>query len=329
MLTEKRERRRRAALRAGRDPSRARPDGRAAEAPLGGRSARSRSSAAAAGRRRPCSASRALPSASRCRSTTSFRRQMLFPADHPAYAGDLGIGPNPKLLARIKEADLVLLVGGRMSEMPSQSYTLFDIPTPRQTLVHVHPDAERARPRLPPASRDQRLADRFLGGARGRAAAARDRLGRGDRARRMRTILAWTDPPPSIRPGRFQMGEVDGASAPDAAGRHDHLQRRRQLRGLGAPLLALPRLRHAARARPPARWATACRPPSARSGCIPDRTVVCLRRRRRLPDERPGIRDRGAVRAADRRRSCSTTACTAPSACTRSANIPAASRRRR
>ena len=72
---------------------------------------------------------------------TSFRRQMLFPSGHPAYAGDLGIGPNPKLLARVKEADLVLLVGGRLSEMPSQSYTLFDIPVPRQKLVHVHPDA--------------------------------------------------------------------------------------------------------------------------------------------------------------------------------------------
>src|SRR5919107_797576 len=62
----------------------------------------------------------------------SFRRQMLFPADHPCYAGDLGIGPNPKLVARIKEADLILLVGGRLSEMPSQSYTLVDIPAPKQ-----------------------------------------------------------------------------------------------------------------------------------------------------------------------------------------------------
>ena len=45
------------------------------------------------------------------------------------------------LLKRIAEADLVLLVGGRMSEMPSQSYTLFDIPAPRQSLVHVHADS--------------------------------------------------------------------------------------------------------------------------------------------------------------------------------------------
>jgi acetolactate synthase-1/2/3 large subunit len=71
----------------------------------------------------------------------TFRRQMLFSADHPCFAGDLGIGPNPALLARVKEADLVLLVGGRLSEMPSQGYTLFGIPEPGRALVHVHPDA--------------------------------------------------------------------------------------------------------------------------------------------------------------------------------------------
>jgi acetolactate synthase-1/2/3 large subunit len=73
---------------------------------------------------------------------TTFRRAHLFDPFHPCYAGDLGIGPNPKLLARVKDADLVMLIGGRLGEMPSQSYTLFDIPGPRQTLVHVHPGAE-------------------------------------------------------------------------------------------------------------------------------------------------------------------------------------------
>ena len=72
---------------------------------------------------------------------TSFRRAMLFPNAHGNYAGELGIGPNPKLKARIEEADLVLLVGGRMAEMPSQSYTLFEIPVPAQKFVHVHSDA--------------------------------------------------------------------------------------------------------------------------------------------------------------------------------------------
>jgi len=73
---------------------------------------------------------------------TSFRRSHIFNALHENYAGDLGIGPNPKLVARIKAADVILLIGGRLGEMPSQSYTLIDLPGSRQTLVHVHPGAE-------------------------------------------------------------------------------------------------------------------------------------------------------------------------------------------
>jgi acetolactate synthase-1/2/3 large subunit len=73
---------------------------------------------------------------------TTFRRSHLFDALHPCYAGDLGIGPNPKLLARVKGADLVVLIGSRLSEMASQSYTLLDIPDPQVALVHVHPDAD-------------------------------------------------------------------------------------------------------------------------------------------------------------------------------------------
>ncbi|EJW13265.1 Thiamine pyrophosphate-requiring protein [Rhodovulum sp. PH10] len=83
---------------------------------------------------------------------TSYRRAHLFDALHPCCAGDLGIAPNPALVARIADADLVLLVGGRLSETPSQGYTLLDVPVPRQALVHVHPDDEELgkvyRPRL-------------------------------------------------------------------------------------------------------------------------------------------------------------------------------------
>ena len=68
----------------------------------------------------------------------SFRRATLIPNDHPCYAGELGIGANPKLPERIEAADLVLLIGGRMGEIPSQGYRLLDIPKPRQKLVHVH-----------------------------------------------------------------------------------------------------------------------------------------------------------------------------------------------
>src|SRR5262249_17289842 len=73
---------------------------------------------------------------------TTFRRLHLFDALHPCYAGDLGIGPNPRLVDRITSADLVVLIGGRMGELPSQSYTVFNIPRPQMKFVHVHPGAE-------------------------------------------------------------------------------------------------------------------------------------------------------------------------------------------
>lgn len=73
--------------------------------------------------------------------TVSFRRQMLFDHLHPLYAGDVGIGINPALADEVRNADLLILLGGRFSEMPSSGYTLMDIPYPKQALVHVHPDA--------------------------------------------------------------------------------------------------------------------------------------------------------------------------------------------
>ena len=72
----------------------------------------------------------------------SFRRQDLFDNTHPHYAGDLGFWLNPKLKARLAAIDFILLIGGRLSEVPSQGFTLLDIPRPKQTLVHVHSGAE-------------------------------------------------------------------------------------------------------------------------------------------------------------------------------------------
>jgi len=73
---------------------------------------------------------------------TSYRRAPLFDALHRCYAGDLGLSPNPKLVARVQASDLVIFVGGRMNEITSQGYTLFDIPQPQTRLVHVYPGAE-------------------------------------------------------------------------------------------------------------------------------------------------------------------------------------------
>lgn len=71
-----------------------------------------------------------------------FRRQMLFDPVHPCYAGDAGLGINPMLARRIREADLLILLGGRLPEVASGGYTLVDVPRPAQTLVHVHPGPE-------------------------------------------------------------------------------------------------------------------------------------------------------------------------------------------
>ncbi|MGY2050547.1 thiamine pyrophosphate-binding protein [Methylobacterium sp. JK268] len=73
---------------------------------------------------------------------TSYRRSPLFDALHPNYAGDLGLAPNPKLVARVKASDLVVLLGGRLGEIPSQGYSLLDIPGPATRLVHVHAGPE-------------------------------------------------------------------------------------------------------------------------------------------------------------------------------------------
>jgi acetolactate synthase-1/2/3 large subunit len=72
----------------------------------------------------------------------AFRFQDLFDNRHPLYAGDVGIGINPKLARRIADADLVLAVGARLGEMTTGGYTLLEAPRPRQKLVHVHAGAE-------------------------------------------------------------------------------------------------------------------------------------------------------------------------------------------
>ena len=208
---------------------------------------------------------------------TSFRRAGLFDADHPNYAGEIGIGPNPKLKARLEAADLLLLVGGRMAEMPSQSYTLLDIPVPRQTLVHVHAGRGGARPRLPPGARHPGRARRP---SRPRSKACSRRatlaLGRGDARRRAPTT--W--PGPSGAPPA--PGAVDMARGHDRAARAPARTTPIVTNGAGnyaiwvGPLLPLPRLRHAARADlglDGLRRAGRGRRPSA---SIPDRMVVAF-----------------------------------------------------
>ena len=72
----------------------------------------------------------------------AFRFQDTFDNHHPLYAGDVGIGINPKLAARVRDADLVIAIGPRLGEMTTGGYALLEAPRPAQKLVHFHASAE-------------------------------------------------------------------------------------------------------------------------------------------------------------------------------------------
>jgi acetolactate synthase-1/2/3 large subunit len=71
----------------------------------------------------------------------AFRRQDAVANDCAVYAGNLGYGPNPKLVERVRAADVVLVLGARLGEATTDGYTLITPEHPGQTLIHVHPDA--------------------------------------------------------------------------------------------------------------------------------------------------------------------------------------------
>ncbi|TIT89310.1 MAG: thiamine pyrophosphate-binding protein, partial [Mesorhizobium sp.] len=136
----------------------------------------------------------------------SFRRQMLFDHLHPNYAGDVGIGINPKLAAQIKAADVVLLIGGRMGEMPSSDYTLLKSPYPDQALVHVHADAGELgrvyRPTLAINASPSAFVTAF---AKRRPAATPSWAQETEKAHA--AYLEWSTPP-QTGPGAVQMGPI-------------------------------------------------------------------------------------------------------------------------
>ena len=194
---------------------------------------------------------------------TSFRRAALFDAGHPNYAGEIGIGPNPKLKDRIAEADLLILAGGRMAEMPSQSYTLLDIPVPRQALVHVHAGAEEIGRVYQPVLGINAAPQTF-------AAALESLQPPAEIAWRTATqearadFLAWTDTAPS-GPGPVNMAEImlwlrerlppDAVLANGAGNYAIWPGRFYRFRDAGT-----------SSRRPRDRWAMGCRPRSAPSG---------------------------------------------------------------
>jgi len=137
-----------------------------------------------------------------------FRRAGMTPSQHPNYAGDLSLGASPKLLAAIREADLLLLVGGRMSESPSQGYTLLPIPGdpdgPRK-LVHIHADPDEIgrvyQPTLGINATPRGMAPAL-------AAMRPDRAPQSDWVEKARAAwIEWSEVP-TTSPGDFQMGEM-------------------------------------------------------------------------------------------------------------------------
>lgn len=72
----------------------------------------------------------------------AFRRQDYLDNRHPCYAGDAGIGINPRLARRLREADALLALGPRLGETTTGGYTLLSIPAPAQDLIHIHADPD-------------------------------------------------------------------------------------------------------------------------------------------------------------------------------------------
>jgi len=166
--------------------------------------------------RQACDDLRAWVESSELPAGTSFRCQDLFDNRSPSYAGDVGIGINPKLAQRVKEADVLLVIGARLGEMTTGGYSLVDVPLPRQKLIHVHAGAEELgrvyQAALPINSGYPQFVEAL-------AAVSLDGAGWRERTRAARADYeAWGQPQPI--PGKLQYPEVvkwlDGALPEDA-----------------------------------------------------------------------------------------------------------------
>lgn len=73
---------------------------------------------------------------------TAFRRQDAISPTSRVYAGNLGYGPNPKLVQRVKDADLILAIGARLGEATTDGYTIPPLTASDRQLIHVHPDPD-------------------------------------------------------------------------------------------------------------------------------------------------------------------------------------------
>ncbi len=88
-----------------------------------------------------CAAIAEFAQANQLATALSFRRKHLLDNESPVYVGDLGLGSNPALIKAVGDADLILAIGARLGENPTQGYTLFSRAETAQKLVHIHADA--------------------------------------------------------------------------------------------------------------------------------------------------------------------------------------------
>ncbi|MBN8413755.1 thiamine pyrophosphate-binding protein [Halomonas cupida] len=135
----------------------------------------------------------------------SFRCQDYLDNRHPNYVGDVGIGINPALAQRVRDADLILALGARLGEMTTSGYTLLTPPLPRQRLIHVHADPSELgrvyRPELAVVACAGAMIEQLA------AAAEAPSVERGAWVRAARDDYAsWQQPEPT--PGALRMENV-------------------------------------------------------------------------------------------------------------------------
>ncbi|SAK39660.1 thiamine pyrophosphate protein [Caballeronia fortuita] len=135
----------------------------------------------------------------------AFRYQDTLSNEHPNYAGDVGLGINPALAARVRDADVLFVLGPRMGESTTGGYTLLDIPKTKQTLIHVHQGAEELgrvySADLPIVSGMPEIAS-LLASLEAPASVSWD----GEAEAAHAAYLEWRKPRPML--GRVQLGEI-------------------------------------------------------------------------------------------------------------------------
>ncbi len=133
----------------------------------------------------------------------SFRCQDFLDNRHPNYVGDVGIGINPALADRVRDADVILALGARLGEITTSAYTLLTPPVSAQDLIHIHPDPSELgrvyRPNLAVVGQPGAVAMQLNA-----AAKPKDR---GDFVSQARAeYMAWQEPQET--PGALKMEQV-------------------------------------------------------------------------------------------------------------------------